>query len=165
MHLNRHKCLNRHIVSDRSYVVGYTHYFTFLKTKGQAVQNERNYQKAILDCQRVITRYSKAHDGLSGYSAHTKLGAYGGIKVNGSGSDGHEAFILREHFSENERGFCKTARKPYDVVVVACLAILQHRLKDAVKISSDGRPVDWMEGLKLARKVTGLSIGMPPGVN
>lgn len=35
-------------------------------------------------------------------------------------------------------GFCKTARKPYDIVVTAALFVLKKHLQGAVKIDSDG---------------------------
>jgi hypothetical protein len=134
--------------------MGYTHYWNFTKIKGKATETEELYQKAVKDCQKVILAYKKEHGGLAGYSAHTKLGQYGGIDFNGAREEGHENFLLREHFSVNERfNFCKTARKPYDVVVVACLIVLDFHLKDAISVGSDGDYNEWLEGLELARKV------------
>lgn len=147
--------------------MGYTHYWTFRKAlKGQATKTEEAYQKAVRDCQKVILAYSKVNGGLSGYSAHTKVGQYGGINVNGSGQLSHEPFILREHFSENEGfNFCKTAQKPYDTVVVACLIILKHRLKDLIHVSSDGNEECWKAGLKLAKNITGIkSLNIPESI-
>ena len=142
--------------------MGYTHYFEFSKIKGNAQKNEISYQRAILDCQKVIKYYSKKYGGLSGYSAHTKLGQYGGILVNGKGSDAHEDFALREHFNQNESfNFCKTARKEYDTVIVACLTILKHRLSSAIDVSSDGNTDEWSDGVALAKKVTKLKIKNP----
>jgi len=146
--------------------MGYTHYFTFkAASRSQATAIENKYQRAIEDCQRVIKRYYAENGGLSGYSAHTKIGQYGGINVNGKGDDGHETFVLREHFNENLANegfnFCKTAQKPYDLVVVACLAILKHRLGDCVRVSSDGSAKDWTDGVNYARKVTGLAVKNP----
>lgn len=135
--------------------MGYTHYWTFKKApKGKASQSETAYQKAIADCHRIILGYSMVNGGLSGYSAHTKLGQYGGINVNGSKEDGHKTFVLREHLSQNESfNFCKTARKPYDRVVTACLIVLSYRLGGLIDVSSDGDAADWQDGLKLAQKV------------
>jgi len=145
--------------------MGYTHYLTIPKTKpvkGTAERNEKRYQLAIKDCQRIIRRFSKLNGGLSGFTAHTKVGKYGGIEVNGSRENGHETFILREHFRDNEDfSFCKTAQKPYDVVVVACLTVLQHRLKGAVKVASDGDTKEWEQGVAMAKRVTGLQLSNP----
>jgi hypothetical protein len=145
--------------------LGFTHYFEIVNKKGMTQVNEMKYSKAILDCQRIVRHYYKENGGLSGYTAHSPIGAYGGLKVNGKGNDAHEDFTMREHFAENEGfNFCKTARKPYDMVVVACLAVLAHRLGDAFKVSSDGEANEWTEGVRLARDVTGLKIGIPLGV-
>lgn len=141
--------------------MGYTHYFSFKKIQGKTQVNESLYNMAMRDCQRIIKRYCKENGGLSGYSAHTKLGQYGGLELNGKGADAHESLNFREHFSENDFGFCKTARKPYDLVVVACLAVLKHRLGESFSVTSDGKPIDWADGVLLARKVTGLRIQNP----
>lgn len=141
--------------------MGYTHYWHFKPAVGKAKDLEATYRVALKDCQRVCKAFYKEFGGLSGYSAHTPLGSYGGLCVNGKGEEAHEAFELREHFKENDGGFCKTARKPYDLVVVACLAILKHRLGPAIEVASDGWPDDWMDGVEYARKVTRLAIRNP----
>lgn len=135
--------------------MGYTHYWRFQPPKKGTTQLvEAKYQLAILDCQKVILAYKKEFGCLSGYSAHTKLGQYGGINFNGRGRDGHETFVLREHYKQNEGfNFCKTAQKPYDEVVTACLIILGHYLVDNIVVSSDGYQEDWQDGLNLVKKV------------
>lgn len=135
--------------------MGYTHYWKFKKLKGKV--NEANYQKAIAKCQGVVREYAKAHGGISGYTAHCKPGEYGGVNFNGSKDDGHETFILREHLNQNEAfNFCKTARKPYDGLVVACLIILKKYLGDGIEIGSDGFRADYIQGLNIARYYSGL---------
>lgn len=64
----------------------------------------------------------------------------------------------RGHFA-----FCKTAYKPYDVVVTALLCLAAHITEGAFKVSSDGGPADWAEGLALANKVLS-GVELPPGV-
>ena len=139
--------------------MGYTHYWSVKKApKGKATQTEKAYQKAILECAKVIRYYSETFGGLAGYSAHCEPRLYGGLKVNGSNRVGScEDFVMREHFSENaDFEFCKTRQYPYDTVVTACLIILKHRLGPFIDVSSDGRRDDWNDGLILARKVLGL---------
>jgi len=122
------------------------------------------YQKALLECAKVVLFYNKTaigDDRLSGFTAHTKVGAYGGLQVNGKGGNGHEEFTLREHYNQLEPGFCKTARKPYDIVVTACLLILYYRLGDLIDISSDGDTDDWVNGRALAKQVLKLNITIP----
>lgn len=148
--------------------MGYTHYYRVnAAPKGKATQSEKAYQKAILECAKVIRYYSETFGGLSGFSAHCEPKLYGGLKVNGSERVGScEDFIMREHLSQNESfNFCKTASYPYDTVVTACLIILKHRLGDLIDVSSDGRQDDWNDGLILARKVLGLKrISIPNSI-
>jgi len=145
--------------------MGHTHYIRFKTSHGNSSRVESDYQKAIVKCQQIVKFYNdrmkmidlKHPDRLSGYSAHTKPGKYGGLNFNGTKELGHEDFVLREHYSENSSfEFCKTARKPYDTVVVACLIVLKHYLKGQVEVSSDGYSSDWYTGLELAKLATGL---------
>ncbi|NBU33866.1 hypothetical protein EBZ38_03475 [bacterium] len=138
--------------------MGYTHYWQFKKPKkGTADKTEKTYQSAIKQCASIVKTYYVVNGGLSGFTAHTPIGKYGGLQVNGKGDDAHEEFSLREHYRQNFEGdafnFCKTAQKPYDIVVVACLIVLKHRLKDLIVVSSDGYSDDWKEGLRLAKNV------------
>jgi hypothetical protein len=138
--------------------MGYTHYWEFRKAKrGTTKQVNQTYFDAVKACQTIVCTYSQANGGLSGFAAHTKPGTYGGLKVNGSRENGHEDFVLRETFKlaldNNGSEFCKTNAKPYDVVVVACLCILKHRLGDSIVVNSDGDSLDWVKGLELARRV------------
>jgi hypothetical protein len=148
--------------------MGYTHYWTFNNKAGKASNLEARYQKAILECQKVVraiaedNRKEWGSSGLSGYTAHTKVGQYGGLEVNGKSSDACESFIMREHFSQNESfGFCKTGRRHYDFAVVACLAILQYRLGDAITVSSDGDISGWTEAVAYASKKLRRKIAVP----
>ena len=139
--------------------MGYTHYMQFEKCHGNTKRVEDLYQQAIKDCNLIVNQYYDDHKGtelsLSGYSAHTDN--YSGINFNGKGRLGHEDFILREHFKQNRNfEFCKTAQKPYDVVVTACLVVLKYYLKEFINISSDGKYKDFNAGLNLAIFATGL---------
>jgi len=58
------------------------------------------------------------------------------IWLNGEGEEGHETFHLTQ--KKGEWDFCKTARKPYDAVVVSILAIAKKVGRDAIDVSSDG---------------------------
>lgn len=72
------------------------------------------------------------------------------IRFNGKGGEGHETFMLTPDASDFN--FCKTAQKPYDIVVVATLCLLAHH-SSGVTVSSDGNHADWADGLALARRV------------
>lgn len=149
--------------------MGYTHYWSFKSIKGQALETETKYKKAIIECQELCVAFQKEFGGIAGYAAHTKPGTYAGLSINGRESESHEDFQLREHFKQNLEssysGFCKTAQKPYDTLVVACLTILKHRLGDAITVDSDGDSRDWIAGVEYARRITGLkSLKMPSGI-
>ena len=152
--------------------MGYTHYWEFRVPKGiKAADLEKSYQQAIADIGKIARVYNKEctkkgelGSRLSGYTAHVGKNAYGGAAINGKGENSHEDFSLREHFKqnlENAFNFCKTARKPYDIVIVACLVILKHRLGNAIIISSDGNASNWIAGTELAKRLTGLKIKNP----
>ena len=77
------------------------------------------------------------------------------IRFNGreEGDRGHETFSLQrksdkrleDYASRLDRkyifDFCKTARKPYDIVVCCLLVILKYHLGNMIEFSSDG--ADW----------------------
>jgi hypothetical protein len=73
------------------------------------------------------------------------------IRFNGIEDDGHETFMLLR--KKKRFNFCKTARKPYDRVVVAVLCLANHFAPDVWDIGSDGNAEDWEAGLALARTV------------
>jgi hypothetical protein len=76
------------------------------------------------------------------------------ISFNGVGDYGHETFYL----ARVSTGFncCKTARKPYDLMVMAVLLLMHRYAPRAWDISSDGGERDWLPALAL---VNSLGIG------
>lgn len=84
------------------------------------------------------------------------------IFFNGAGDEGHATFVITktrdktlaswETKADIGHGFCKTARKPYDLAVTAILAYLEARDGEAFTASSDGDGRDWLEGVALARR-------------
>jgi len=66
------------------------------------------------------------------------------IMVNGIDEDLHEDFVLNR---EGSNGFesCKTAQKPYDLLVCMCLLIYKNHSPETIELSSDGRDSDWKE--------------------
>jgi hypothetical protein len=147
--------------------MGYTHYWQFKTPKrGQKRIAAKQYADAIYELQCLCKSYSSTVGGLSGFGAHATPGQYSGLKINGAREDMHEDFYLRESLSLalQDTYFCKTAQKPYDVVVVACLIILSARLPDLFKVSSDGDTSDWNAGLLLARRFTRENLKMPKNI-
>lgn len=78
------------------------------------------------------------------------------------GDCSHETFKIERIYQpyENENSyqskyfnFCKTAYKPYDIAVTACLIALKHYLKSDVLINSDGDLNDWQDGALICDKL------------
>ena len=83
------------------------------------------------------------------------------IRFNGKGEKGHETFIFDRKQAmhswtkvEDTDGmyfnFCKTAYKPYDLYVVAVLALASLHFGDDILLSSDGSTHDLRTGHELA---------------
>lgn len=86
------------------------------------------------------------------------------IIFNGIGDAGHETFYV-EYNTEADFNCCKTARKPYDLVVMAVLLLMHRYAPRAWSISSDGGEKDWLPALDL---VNSLGIGecfLPDSIN
>lgn len=82
------------------------------------------------------------------------------VHLNGVGENAHETFFL--HPSHLGFNFCKTAAKPYDIVVVAILAAIHTETKGVYfEIRSDGDAKDWVDGVALAQGALGYPIENP----
>lgn len=77
------------------------------------------------------------------------------IGENGLGSGSYESVYIprvideEDYFVSKDEGlyfeFCKTAYRPYDIGVTACLIALKHHFPKCI-ISSDGEEKDWLDG-------------------
>jgi hypothetical protein len=83
------------------------------------------------------------------------------ISFNGEKEDSHETlFIQRVEDSSREKSdrlvfnFCKTARKPYDLIVKATLVMLKHNFPESI-IEVDGTISDFDAAIKLCEKLFG----------
>lgn len=104
------------------------------------------------------------------------------IWLNGSEDDDmmNETFLLSRlykpdwveswMYNKDEQGrkrlfqFCKTERKPYDLVVCACLIVAHHHAPKAYDIDTDGTPEDWAPALEWVSAVLGDGYVLPPKV-
>ncbi len=93
---------------------------------------------------------------------------FGGRLIRTRTCDGdcsYESFDLPRVFEPGESqkpdehgrffGFCKTAYRPYDLAVQACLVIAAHHLGDAMEVSSDGSMNEWQDAIALCQEVLG----------
>lgn len=92
------------------------------------------------------------------------------IRFNGNDGLGHETFFF-ERIPADEAGndgtvfaFCKTARKPYDLVVCGVLLVAAKHAAQYVVISSDGDKDDWKPALEWVWSVLGREYGLPPAL-
>lgn len=122
--------------------MGYTHYWrqsrAFTDAEWAAITAET---KRILEAAgKTIPLRGGMGTGKPAFDAES-------IAFNGAAPrDDHETFLL-EKAPENPEwrkdepdffAFCKTARKPYDPVVVSVLWAVRNIAPDAIKVSSDG---------------------------
>ena len=144
--------------------MGYTHYWIF---NGPELKNlkpspERTYQRALLDIQTVLSFVQETEPSILTVSSLGGGGLglvslYSKLRFNGPRGFEGEDFTMGARLRQNgEQGFCRTSRMPYDKVVVASLILLAYRLGKGVMVGSDGVPKDWEEGLRLAKRATGI---------
>ena len=136
--------------------MGYTHYWR-INQEG----SNTNYQSALKDIRKIVEAETEI---LGNGIGEGKPKLKGEICFNGLAKNGndHETFGLEKTIEENsDFEFCKTAYKPYDIVVVACLSVLAEKLGHDVKVTSDGNTDDWTEGVTLASEVLGRDIANP----
>jgi hypothetical protein len=83
------------------------------------------------------------------------------VWFNGKGDAGHETFVFkRDKLGRQGDGgeaftFCKTAQKPYDLVVCTILIAAKKHFGDDIKVTSDGDETDWVDAIELADRLLG----------
>ena len=140
--------------------VGYTHYYSKV---GTSTDDALRFEMFSVGARRII-EYAIANEGIQiADGMGDLLGKWicdnETVRFNGYDADAHETF----HWSLDSSGFgfTKTARKPYDAVVTACLIHLKDVYGDLVSIGSDGRWSEWQDGARLYRNATGLTASAP----
>lgn len=152
------------IMTDEGEVtgMGYTHYW--YRPKSFAPKDFDLFQA---DCARLIKKINKSGMAIRGPDGEgAPVFTQNMIAFNGSGDNGHETFVVTMDFTIQYEGqkasdtsglwfeCCKTARKPYDLAVMACLIALASYFPE-VKVSSDGGNVDWEPARHLCDLVMG----------
>lgn len=126
--------------------MGYTHYW-----KTEKLSNKEIFDKFAKECKELHTALPKTTDSAGGYYKTDPLIIYGGMgegkptfnseminfNVDANIDMAHETFRIKRNESKDFCGnFCKTARKPYDLLVVACLIAASQII--GLTFSSDG---------------------------
>ena len=118
--------------------MGYTHYFKELVT-------DATFSPLVADIVDVAGKHGIRVCGPMGDGE--PVINEGNVALNGDGEQGldHESFVLPSKPLE-WFNFCKTARKPYDAVVVATLILaIVNEQPGWESIASDGGWSDWVD--------------------
>jgi hypothetical protein len=125
--------------------MGYTHYWT------NKPRTEKSWKSFTAACKKLHKNLPKTTDTAGGYHEDDPLEIAGGLGegkplfnknmvwFNGKDDErdlGHETFCVQNTEHKADWSFCKTARKPYDLLVVACL--IAGWQNDILRFSSDG---------------------------
>lgn len=134
--------------------MGYTHYWQALRNVKPA-----EWRQIVAATTAIIELAERAGIPIRGPEGRWQADK-DRISLNGDAGDAHEPFNLTRDIRHGGSNFCKTACKPYDIVVVAILCSLNKLAPGAFTMSSDGTAEEWQDGLDLARRagVTGVTI-------
>ena len=157
--------------------MGYTHYYTTKKVTPKV------WGVIVKDCKKLFNNMPKHSKSSGGYYENYPLEIFNDgngetdinsmfrdetdvnsmfskleIRFNGvsRGEDlGHETFVLEPTAKSD---FCKTARKPYDLMVQACLLVYQYHSPKTITLGTDGCAEDWEEAENFIKTVLGYSV-------
>ncbi len=157
--------------------MGYTHYWTYNPNEIEDTEKlRRTFRVAVSiieKAHKMIKKDKFIHKGQAGgYYDKRPCIIRGGLGegkpminesevwFNGDAKTGtdHETFGIRWYPSGGEeRGFCKTARKPYDILVCVSLLAFKHAFDNPVvfTFSSDGDNAEWEEAKDLFTRIVG----------
>lgn len=121
--------------------MGYTHYWT------ASQQLDPLPEKAVKDIQAIFDKCADIIAFEEDEPDKPPLVTPELITFNGR--EGCETFVFDLSKGFN---FCKTARLPYDDVVVAVLIVLKSNYGELLDVSSDGCGDEWDEGIALAKE-------------
>lgn len=149
--------------------MGYTHYWTFNRDKSK---DSSKFAKAVEEIKAIHAKLPERTDSAGGSYLEYDLKIMGGMGTgepeftptsvcfNGDEENGldHETFSL-DYNVDTGWNFCKTARKPYDLLVCCALIAFANNLGAKVfTFNSDGDLADWQPAINLYREVTGRDI-------
>jgi hypothetical protein len=145
--------------------MGYTHYWGF---KDETLKQE-DFDKIVKDV-KVIEKYFKENDIVSrnaggyhkdnfakldknsvsyrGWIVGKEIEEIEAISVNGDKEKELDHENLYIQVGENTWTFCKTARKPYDLIVTLILLSVKFHTR-STRVSSDGENEDWQHAFEL----------------
>lgn len=147
--------------------MGYTHYWTFKPNKVQTTEDLRKKFKRASSCVKSFVRFMDQNKSdvfkICGGSGEGKpIISDTEIWFNGNASQqlDHETFSMhwnRPNHQGRQDDFCKTARKPYDLIVCFTLLVFADMFPEAFEFSSDGgmNDAEWQRVVDLYESFTG----------
>ena len=162
--------------------MGFTQYWTY---KPNAIKDTEELRKKFLQAvcwidkaHKMIKKDKFIHKGQAGgfcddIPCIIRGGLGGGrpminesqVWFNGDEKTGmdHETFGIRWYDNSNPNGFgfCKTSRKPYDLLVCVSLLAFKHAFDDTrvFNFSSDGDNAEWQTAKDVFTSITGSFVG------
>lgn len=152
--------------------MGYTHYWTFEPNKVESTEDLRKRFKRASRYVKGFVKFINANKS----EVYKICGGMGDGKpiindteiwFNGDRSQNldHETFSIhwnRPNYHGKWNDFCKTARKPYDLVVCFTLLTFADIFPEAFTYSSDGNMEDeeWQRAVELYEAFTGKDVHM-----
>lgn len=144
--------------------MGYTHYWEYNPEKIESTETLRRKFKAASSQVKKFAKFIELQDLCKirgGFGEGKPVFNESEIWFNGDASADldHETFSLRWHEPSKTNPcdwFCKTAQKPYDLLVCFALLTLTEKFGRSVfSFSSDGDKEDWKEAINLYETFTG----------
>lgn len=148
--------------------MGYTHYWYRPR-----VLDAAGFRAFVRDVKRLLKALPERTETAGGYCADEPLLVAGWngdgdieltpsrVSFNGAGKLGYETFrierVLQRHRCRDGKDgfeFCKTGRRPYDLLVCATLIAFKQRFPQAT-VLSDGDAFEWREARELVECVLG----------
>lgn len=146
--------------------MGYTHYWDVKRPIGK-----RAWDMICRDARQLFHATDIPLVGYEEEPASDPVVTRDMIRFNGVGDDEYESFVLVPDHDESP--FCKTARKPYDLIVCAVLIVADHHAPFSIEVTSDGgmegtvddyagpHDSEWDDALAFVHKVLGTQYKLP----
>ncbi len=153
--------------------MGYTHYWDFNSEKIEFEKSRKTFKKVADEVKKMYNTLPAFSESGGSYFKNEPIIIKGGsgegepiinesnFWFNGDGSNNldHETFCINVMQSGNEWNFCKTARKPYDLLVCCALISLANNYPANVfSFSSDGDIEDWQPAIDFYTRITNRKI-------
>ena len=137
--------------------MGYTHYW-----RRNTVLPVALFGKFVVDCVKLSEHLPEGIKLGNGLGEGSPVFNSNEVIFNGAEPESYETFHLPKVFKPEKWetpnngkyfSFCKTARRPYDIMVAGCLFAAQHIFGDRFIFSSDGDEGELQEGYEFWLKV------------